>query len=167
MQCAQHPSTETELACGKCETPICPKCLVYTPVGTRCRSCANLRRLPIYNISAGQMVRGAGAALVAGTALGALWGALLPFTLSFFFGLAVGFGVGYCGGEAVSIAANRKIGLPLQVLAGAAVVIAYVVRSAILASEFRNVALIDIVTDDVLGYISVAVGLFVAVGRVR
>ena len=167
MQCAQHPSTETELACSKCETPICSKCLVRTPVGARCPTCANVHKLPIYNISAGVLVRAGGAALFAGAVLGAVWGALLPFTLSFFFGLAIGFGVGYSAGEAVSIAANRKVGPPLQVLAGAAVVIAYLVRSAILASEFRNVALLDIVTSDILGYISVAVGIFVAAGRVR
>ncbi len=167
MQCTEHPSVETELACGKCETPICPRCLYYTPVGVRCRSCANIRRLPMYNLSAGHLLRGLGAALVSGTVLGVVWGTLLPFTISFFFGLAVGAGVGYVVGEAVSMATNRKIGLPLQVMAGAGVVLAYLVRSAILASAFRNIAVIDIVTDDVFGYIVVILGVVVAVNRLR
>ena len=77
MQCTEHPSVETELACGKCETPICPRCLYHTPVGARCRSCANIRRLPMYNLSAGHLLRGLGAALVSGTVLGVVLGELL------------------------------------------------------------------------------------------
>ena len=38
--CAKHVKTVTRLRCGRCETPICPKCTVYTPAGTRCRACA-------------------------------------------------------------------------------------------------------------------------------
>ena len=121
----------------------------------------------MYNLSTGHLLRGLGAALVSGTVLGVVWGTLLPFTISFFFGLAVGAGVGYVVGEAVSTATNRKMGLPLQVMAAAGVVLAYLVRSAILASAFRNIAVIDIVTDDVFGYIVVILGVVVAVNRLR
>jgi len=38
--CAKHTKVVTRLRCGRCETPICPKCTVYTPAGTRCRACA-------------------------------------------------------------------------------------------------------------------------------
>ncbi len=38
--CARHPKSVTRLRCGRCEAPICPKCTVYTPAGTRCRACA-------------------------------------------------------------------------------------------------------------------------------
>jgi len=38
--CARHPKSITRLRCGRCEAPICPKCTVYTPAGTRCRACA-------------------------------------------------------------------------------------------------------------------------------
>src|SRR3972149_2372442 len=106
MRCATHPKVETELACGKCGKPICPRCLVHTPVGARCRECANVRRLPQYNISAAYLLRGAGGAL------GALWAVLLPYQLALFFGLGVGLGVGYAVGEVVSLATNRKAGLP-------------------------------------------------------
>ena len=51
MKCAAHPDTETGLSCGRCDTPICPRCLVETPVGARCRKCANVRRLPTYSVS--------------------------------------------------------------------------------------------------------------------
>ena len=38
--CAKHTKAVTRLRCGRCEAPICPKCTVYTPAGTRCRACA-------------------------------------------------------------------------------------------------------------------------------
>ena len=42
--CARHPKTETLLRCGRCETPICPRCQIPTPVGMRCRTCARVKR---------------------------------------------------------------------------------------------------------------------------
>ncbi|MDZ4277860.1 MAG: hypothetical protein U1B78_01845 [Dehalococcoidia bacterium] len=167
MQCATHPSVETELACGKCGKPICPRCLHHTPVGARCRQCANIRRLPTYQISAGYLARGAGAAAGAGAVLGVVWGVLLPFGPAFFLGLLVGLGLGYAIGEAVSMATNRKAGPPLQAVAAGGVVVAYLVRSALLASALRNVALIEIVTNDVFGYIVAILGVVVAMSRVR
>ncbi len=167
MQCAAHPSVETELACGKCERPICPRCLYHTPVGTRCRDCANIRRLPTYQISTPYLLRGAAAAFGTGAVLGAVWGVLLPFGAFFFFGVLLGLGLGYGVGEAVSRAANRKVGPPLQALAAVGVVVAYLVRSAILASALQNIAVIDIITQDVFGYLVVILGALVAIGRVR
>ena len=41
------------------------------------------------------------------------------------------------------------------------------VRSAILASAFRGVDVLDILTEDLFGYIVVGLGVFIAVGRVR
>ena len=121
----------------------------------------------MYQISAGYLLRGLAAALVTGAVLGVVWGALLPFGAFFFFGLLLGLGLGYGVGEAVSVATNRKAGPPLQALAAAGVVVAYLVRSAILASGLRHVAVTDIVTQDLFGYIVVILGVIVAMGRVR
>jgi hypothetical protein len=167
MQCATHPSVETELACGKCGKPICPRCLVYTPVGTRCRECANLRKLPQFVISPAFLLRGAGAALAAGVALGGLWGIIIPYPAGFFFGFIVGLGLGYGVGEAVSVATNRKAGPPLQAAAVGGVIVAYAVRTLVLAARLRGYGFSDIVTEDLLGYIVVVLGVVVAAGRVR
>jgi len=168
MQCATHPNVETELACGKCGKPICPRCLVYAPVGTRCRECANLRKLPQYNISAGYLLRAVGAALVSGAVLGAVWGFLLGFSGGLF-GLMAGLGVGYCVGEAVSVATNRKVGTPLQAIAVAGVILAFVLRDAILLSQLRNfnVNLGDLLRNDTYGWIATIVAAVVAIGRLR
>ena len=167
MQCATHPSVETELACGKCGKPICPRCLVHTPVGARCRQCANLRRLPMYHISLAHMLRGIAASLATGAALGALWGVVLPFGTPFFYGLLIGLGLGYGVGEAVSAATNRKAGPPLQAVAAVGVAVAYVARAAVLASALKDVSIREIATADVLGYLVVLLAIVVAMGRVR
>ena len=39
-RCGPHSTMETGLVCGRCETPVCPRCVVATIVGTRCRGCA-------------------------------------------------------------------------------------------------------------------------------
>jgi hypothetical protein len=169
MQCARHPSVETELACGKCETPICPKCLVYTPVGARCRDCADIRKLPQYELPLPLLLRGAAAALLLGAGIGAVWG-FLPFQIFFAFGLFgglfLGAGIGYLIGEGVAIATNRKVGLPLQVEAAAGVIIAYLVRSAVLAFTV-DASVVQILSRDTLGLVAVVVAVLVAVMRVR
>ena len=43
MYCSKHPEEETSLSCGRCETPICVRCVVHTDVGIRCRECAPAR----------------------------------------------------------------------------------------------------------------------------
>ena len=44
--CVRHTKTITRVRCGRCETPICPRCMVFSPAGTRCRDCAR-NRVPL------------------------------------------------------------------------------------------------------------------------
>ena len=44
--CARHKREVTRVRCGRCDTPICPRCTVHGPAGVRCRACAS-NRLPI------------------------------------------------------------------------------------------------------------------------
>jgi len=167
MQCARHASVETELACGKCGTPICPRCLVHTPVGARCPTCANVRKLPQYQISAPYLARGFGAGIGVGGALGLVWGAVLPFSPFLLLAALVGLGLGYGVGEAVSFATNRKSGPPLQAAAVLGVLVAFAVRGAILASAIKGVDLADIVRNDPFGWVALFLAVVVAIGRVR
>jgi hypothetical protein len=159
MQCATHPSVETELACGRCGTPICPRCLVQTPVGARCRDCARVRRVPTYDVPLPFLARAIAAAAVSGVALGAAWRVLFPFSLSIFFGFFVALGLGYAIGESVSLAANRKRGPVLQGVAAGGVVVSYLVRNALFG--------VLIPANDVFGYVVVAIAIMVAIGRLR
>lgn len=156
--CATHPGVETALQCGKCGKYICPRCMVQTPVGARCRECARLRRIPTYHIPSAFLLRGAAAALVAGGIAGAGWWLFDPLT-GFFFGAPMGLAVGYLVGEAVSLATNRKAGPPLQLLAGAGVVLAFLVRNLALGEVLPR--------NDVAALIAVVIAVMVAIGRVR
>ena len=105
MRCAAHPDTETNLKCGKCGKPICPRCMVQTPVGARCRDCAKLSKLPTYRVSKMYYLRAASAALGMAIVGGIIWGIIEGFITSFFFGffsLILAAGVGYAIGEIIS-----------------------------------------------------------------
>jgi len=43
MKCAKHSDVETSLTCGRCEKPVCIRCMTHTDVGIRCRDCAPAR----------------------------------------------------------------------------------------------------------------------------
>jgi len=159
MQCARHPKVETGLSCGRCDTPICPKCAVMTDVGVRCPGCAPRRRLPQFEVGPLYLLRGSGAALAAGGALGLAWGVILPGQYGLL-GILIGAGLGYGIGESVGLATNRKLAPILQVVAIVGVVLAYLVRNLIWASAL-------VVTDDLYGFIVVATAMFVAIGRLR
>ena len=162
MQCATHPNVETELACGRCGKPICPRCLVYTPVGVRCRDCAQVRRIPTYNVSLAYLLRGIGAAVVMGAAIGGLWAFLLPqATRAYgFYVLFLALGIGYAIGESVSWATNRKRGPALQGIAAAGVILAYLAHNL--------VAGLDIIPrNDLYGYVLTGIAIVIAIGRLR
>ena len=160
MQCATHPSVETELTCSRCGKPICPRCLVITPVGARCRECARLHRLPTYQLGTVFILRGLGAALASGGVAGALWAFLLPYRVGAFIGLFLGLGLGYTVGESVSWAANRRRGPTLQGIAVVGVLLAYAVRNLVEGAGLFS-------ADDVLGYVVIGVAAFTAIGRLR
>ncbi len=161
MKCAAHPGVETNLRCGKCGKPICPKCMVQTPVGARCPECARLYKLPTYRVSTVYYLRAIGTALGMALVTGVLWGVINQFLPFFYLNLLLGAGVGYAIGEVVGLAVNRKRGWGLAAVAGTGVVISYLV--SILLFFGLPFGLFHIIFD----LISLAIGIFVAVTRLR
>lgn len=133
--CARHPKKETNIRCGRCETPICPDCLVHAPVGMRCPDCARVNRVPTYDVPLPYLLRGIGAGAAVGIALGiAFWfgnrflislalqlglGIILPYIY-----IVVIVAIGYAIGEAVSLATNRKRGIRLKIVSALSMVLA-------------------------------------------
>jgi len=39
LYCYRHPKEATNLTCGKCERPICTRCVINGPAGIRCPEC--------------------------------------------------------------------------------------------------------------------------------
>ena len=109
-QCARHPETETALRCSRCETPICPRCMIQTPVGARCPDCAKIARSPIYTVTPGVAAKAFGAAAVGGVVMGLIWGLiLLPFSFGFL-SIFVGIGLGWVFTRMMDIVTRRKRG---------------------------------------------------------
>ena len=117
MKCAAHPKVETNLRCGKCGKPICPRCMVQTLVGARCPECARLYKLPTYRVSTLFYLRAAGTAFGMALFTGVIWGVINQFLPFFFLNLLLGAGVGYAIGEVVSLSVNRKRGRGLAAVA--------------------------------------------------
>ena len=113
--CLFHPGQETKLRCSKCERPICAKCMVSTPVGSRCPDCASVSRLPTYTLSPMGAAKAFGAGLGTGVVLVVLW-VLIGWILKLMFPIYLVSlaGSGYIIGESISLASNRKRGHWLQ-----------------------------------------------------
>ena len=161
MRCAYHPKVETLLRCSKCEKPICSRCANLTPVGSRCRQCAGLRRLPTFDARPVDILRAVGAAFVVGLAVGVALGfadALFPAIFRWLLRAAGLVAAGYLVGEAVSVATNRKRGGPFQVIAVVGFVLSYAVF------ELLTPGLLVQGLYTIVGFI---IGLALAIGRVR
>jgi len=133
-----------------------------TDVGVRCQTCVPKRRPLLEGVTPLYFVRGLGASLVTGALLGALWGLILPprtDNLSFI-SLGVAFIVGYLVARAISYAANRRSGTPLQIVALIGIVCAYILRNLVGGQAV-------IVTDDIAGHIAAVLAAVVAYFSVR
>lgn len=177
VYCARHPEVETGLRCSRCDTPICPRCAVQTPVGARCPDCARLQRLPTYQISPAQYLGATGLGLGVALVGGILW-AVVP--LGGFFAFFIAAGMGWLLADVVGRAVNHKRGPGLQVLAGVLVVVTIWVRGifgavaalgpAVLSTPHLSELLIRVTLGLVLDpwtWLLAAIGVIVAVSQLR
>jgi len=131
--------------------------MVQTPVGARCRDCANVKPLPTYQVPAVYYLRAVGAGLGVAVAVGLVWGLismLLPF---FYLNLLLAAGAGYAVGEVISLSANRKRGPWLAAIGGLALVLSYLI--GILSPWGLYFNLFDL--------LALALGIYLAVSRLR
>ncbi len=170
MQCATHPQVETYTRCSKCEKAICYRCLVETPVGHRCRDCAQMRKLPAFTLTPLQAMQAVGAAVGLSFGAGIAW-ALID-RIGFLFLLVVGaVGIGYVISEGVSIAANRKRTPALSVIAGISALVSFFIGN-VLRYVFWTDAPFSFALDHAFyaplwGVLSAILAIGVAVSRLR
>jgi len=147
--CQRHPDVETELRCGRCETLICPRCLVYTPGGVRCPDCAQLRRPPMYELAAAHILKASGVAFGLGLAIGVASAILIPTFRGGFFlfilGAVAGSGLATAIVGAMTWATNGKRGTAMQAIACAGVASTGLARIALTGD-------IDLLTLIVMGF---------------
>lgn len=130
-------------------------------MGARCLDCAQVRRLPTFELGVATYARAAGAGAVMAGVTGVVWGLIFfdLFRLPFL-PWVVAIGIGYLIGEGTAATVNRKRGRYLQYIAGASVGLSYVVAGLVtplvFVYGFQNLLFLA-----VLG-----IGVFVAAGRV-
>ena len=157
--CSRHKDTETNLACGRCEEPVCPRCLIHGPVGVRCPNCAQIRRLPTFDVTGVYLAR----AIAAGLTIAIVGGLIFSFLR-----LALGWGpfidwiailgMGYAIGEGISVAVNRKRGRSLKFVAAGSVLLASSVISVVGLASFSIFGFLP-------GLLALAGAFYVAVSR--
>lgn len=150
--CARHPEVETGLACGRCDTPICPRCLVYTAAGTRCPDCARAPTLPIHQVGAGDTLRILGVSIPLAIMLGIAGALLFPPRGGGLLLILVGIAAGSAAGAVMAAAimrVSRKRGPRVIMIASGALLLMAVVRfvggggdAASLLRDFAGIFLI-------------------------
>jgi hypothetical protein len=171
VACARHPKEKTALRCGRCDTPICPRCLVPTPVGARCPTCAQVKRFATLLKPAE-----VGRAVVLGLAV-AMAGALIASYLPFLRVLPL-VALGYIVSEVVSLSVNRKRAPEVGMLAVACFLVGYflapvlqiVVTGNLAALRFAPTAVLSFVfatMRDLFTIVGLAVGALIAWMHVR
>ena len=156
VYCPRDPGVETALRCQSCDRPICPRCLIQSPVGAKCRDCARVVRSPVYTLKPAQFARSAIAAGVGGVAMGLVWGlVLLPFTVGFF-SIFLGAGLGYAFTRLLEWASGRKRGPVMIGLAMMGITIAWGMTLFFVPLQFA-----------LYGLVAVGIGIYFAYQNLR
>ena len=157
--CARHPDVETALSCGRCGTPICPRCLVYTPAGTRCPDCGRAPTLPIHQVGMVDGLRIAATAFPLAIMLGIAGAIIFPpragGLLLILIGVAAGSGAGALMAASI-MRTSRKRGPRVIAIASAALLLMGIVRfvggggdSTLLIRDFAGIFLLLIAVSTV------------------
>lgn len=111
QQCVCGSGISTRLRCSRCGKPICPECMIRSPVGYRCPECSGGTRAAVYRTTNVQVLRALIVGLLIAGAVGVVWGYYPSW--QFYLALLLGFGTA----EGMARAANYKRGGDLQVAA--------------------------------------------------
>ena len=128
VYCSRCAGVETALRCSRCESPICPNCLIQSPVGARCSSCAQVRKAPMYTLNRNQIVTGLLTAISGGVVMGYLWTWIGLLTGGIFFTIILGVGLGYAITKLMDFATGQRRGPVVIGFATLGIIIAWAIQ---------------------------------------
>jgi hypothetical protein len=163
--CARHPKEATVVRCATCGIPICTKCMVFTPVGTKCRSCASNKQSPLYQVRPERFVLACVASLLAG--VGAAFLAGIGFFVIF-----LGTAYGYFAGSIILRASGMKRGLKMEITAGAGMVIGALATHSVptltlLAAHASTTSIFTVWILDPFFWLALVISTACAVSKIR
>ncbi|MBT3555274.1 MAG: hypothetical protein HN926_05540 [Chloroflexi bacterium] len=169
--CLRHPDIFSNLGCGRCGDFICPQCMVQSPVGARCPDCANIGQAPIFQLTHVEVVRSItlslASAVVFGIAYAVIVWVLWVLPLGFMIGnVAAAFVIALAGapvGDFVRRVGKNKLDARLRILAAVTMLLIWIVGFAVgeMLGVWNGVFL------NIIAYIGLGVGIYVAMNRVR
>lgn len=140
--CPRDPDTETNLRCGRCNELICPNCLVQSDVGSRCPDCARVRTPPMFHASGGELGKAAAAGFGTSIVVSFVAGFILNVVGVSFGGVVAVGGAGWLIGEVVYRASGYKRSRALQMVAGLATLLSYLIITLFAPSGAAIIGLI-------------------------
>ena len=131
--CAAHSSVETSLKCARCSKLICPRCMVSSPVGYRCRACSTGVSRVALNISFNEFFKALSISVIGAMGCGVSLALLIDLlTRSLVLANVTGYIIlillaifSYYLGGVISLLVNRKRGKALKLIAGVGVLIMF------------------------------------------
>ena len=161
LPCANHPNEMTFVRCGRCDKPICTRCMVDSPVGKKCRPCAT-NQTHLEQSTGRQVLQALVGALV--VAIPAAWLAWqIPLIL-------LAFPYGWLVGEVGFRSSQRSRSLAVQAVVGVAAVAGALVGAALPQPGAHQEVVAVIAVASLMNpmvWIFTALGTMVAVSRVR
>lgn len=181
-ECPRDSGIETNLRCAQCNDPICPRCMVYAPVGSKCPDCASIGGPQIFKVTQGDLIKvgilgglaAIGLGLVAAAVLTALWSLdVLQGTAYTVWLIVVGV-IQFAGALGVSQAmfliGGRKYSTSLRIMAAVLGLIFYVAEVMFVESigqMFPTLLVSSEIVVNIAGLIGFAFGIYYAMQRFR
>ena len=181
-ECPRDSGVQTNLRCARCDEPICPRCMVYAPVGSKCPDCASIGGPQIFKVTQGDLIRigilgGAaaiGLGLVAAVVLTTLWSLdILQGTTYTVWLIVVGVAqfAGALGvSQAMFLIGGRKYSTSLRIMAavlGLVFYVAEVMFVQMIGQLFPTLLLSSSIVVHLPGLIGFAFGIYYAMQRFR
>ena len=142
-QCNSDWHVSSQLLCGRCEKKICPECLIHTPGGTRCRTCAEMRKSPIYTLKFGHYLAVIGLSIFVVPLQGYAMYFFVPIQGIGFIGMIIAFILGLIIGTLqamlISKVTRGKRGRPLQLIAVVVILSSVLVRYLLVDFDQRTI----------------------------
>ena len=157
--CYKHKSQTTNLSCATCESSICIKCVIHTPTGIKCKNCANLKKIPTFEITPVYFIRGIISIMITLT----LFTIGLYFLNSYiisgvFINLLAIIVLGFLIGQTLSFSVNYKRGKFLKLIA----IISFI-TGIILIIVINKLLLINLFS--IYGAASIIIGTYLSVDK--
>ena len=131
-ECNSEWHQPSQLSCGRCERKICPDCLIHTPGGPRCRTCAEMRKSPIYELKLFHYLAAIGSSIFVALVIGYAMYLFVPILgisfISMIIAFLLGLAIGTLNAAIISKVTRGKKGKSLQLIAVAFILGAVVFR---------------------------------------